>query len=150
MRLAAAAHLVRRSLRWLDDSRRGWVDDRVATLHLSEAELALWSQMQVQDRAHALRVLGRFVRIHPLATEDEIAAVLLHDVGKIGSRLGFASRAAATLLGPRTRRWRSYLDHERIGASMLRAAGSPEETCRLVAGEGDPSALSALRAADEE
>ena len=53
----------------------------------------------------------------------EMAGALLHDVGKVQSGLGTWGRVAATVVGPRTRRFRQYHDHEQIGASMAAQAG---------------------------
>jgi len=150
MSVDEVAHLARRTGRWVLDSIRGRGDESVATAVLLPAELELWRGMQPQDRAHSLRVLSRFMVLRPSAPETELRGVLLHDVGKSIVELGLASRIAATILGPRRPRWRDYLDHERIGSDLLRAAGSHEETWRMVLGEGDPEALHALRRADDE
>ncbi len=150
MSAAGTAHLARRAARWAVDSIRGCGDESAATAVLSPAELELWRRLQHQDRAHALRVLSRFSGLRPSAPESEIRGVLLHDVGKSVAGLGLASRIAATVLGPRRARWRDYLDHERIGAGLLREAGSQEATWRLLLGEGDPEALQAFRRADDE
>jgi hypothetical protein len=53
----------------------------------------------------------------------------------------------ATLVGPRTARFRQYHDHEALGASMLADAGSDPVTVELVQGRG--SAAADLRAADD-
>ena len=60
-------------------------------------------------------------RAGPTATRAEMAGALLHDVGKIEAGLGTFGRVAATVVGPRTRRFRLYHDHEAIGAGL--AAG---------------------------
>ena len=72
---------------------------------------------------------------------------MLHDVGKVDCGLGTFGRVAATVVGPRTRRFRRYHDHERIGVELLTAAGSTEATLALARWEG-PRA-EALRAADD-
>jgi hypothetical protein len=49
---------------------------------LNPAQMALFSQMQASEQAHALRVMGQLRwqgAVHP----DLLAAALLHDVGKI-------------------------------------------------------------------
>ena len=65
-------------------------------------------------------------------TRDEMAGALLHDIGKLDSDLGTAGRVVATVVGPRTARFRRYHDHERIGADMLKVAGSSPVTVDLV------------------
>jgi 3'-5' exoribonuclease len=76
-----------------------------------------------------------------------VAGALLHDIGKVESRLGTFGRVAATIVGPRTDRFRLYHAHEMIGAQMLRRAGSSADTIELV--EGGGAAASDLRAADD-
>ena len=58
----------------------------------------------------------RFLELRPAATRPQMAGALLHDVGKVQSGLGTWGRVAATIVGPRTRRFRQYHDHEQIGA----------------------------------
>jgi hypothetical protein len=147
--MARLAHLVRRSIRWFLDSRR--VGERVApTVALSEQEVRYWETMAVQDRLHAIRVLARFDSLVPGAPDGVRRGVLLHDVGKCASGLGFIRRVAATVLGPVRPSWRTYLDHERIGSDLLRCSGSDDATWRLVRGDADPVVLRALRFADDE
>jgi hypothetical protein len=118
-----------------------WVDD-----HLLAGERVLWVQLSNQDRRHSAAVGRRFVEARPAATRAEIAGAILHDVGKIECGLGTWGRVVATLVGPRTRRFRAYHDHERIGAEMARSAGSDPATVDLVAERGP--AFTALRASD--
>jgi hypothetical protein len=75
-----------------------------------------------------------------------MAGALLHDVGKLESGLGTFARVAATIVGPRTDRFRRYQDHERVGADLLAAAGSSEATIEVVLGRGP--AATALAEAD--
>jgi HD superfamily phosphohydrolase YqeK len=103
--------------------------------------------MSVQDRRHSVLVARRFVDRAPDATGAEIAGALLHDVGKQVAALSTVARVMATVVGPRTDRFRQYHDHERLGAEMLRDAGSDDETLELVAGRGLRGA--ALRWADD-
>jgi hypothetical protein len=72
---------------------------------------------------------------------------LLHDVGKVQSGLGWLGRIVATLIGPRTDRFRLYHQHEELGAEMLRSV-SDGETVGLVRGEGSALVLAALLEAD--
>lgn len=118
-----------------------WVDEL-----LLPGERRLWVQLSNQDRRHSAAVGRRFVEVRPSATRAEIAGALLHDVGKIECRLGTWGRVVATVVGPRTRRFRAYHDHERIGAEMALAAGSEPATVDLVAERGP--AFAALRASD--
>ena len=53
----------------------------------------------------------------------------------------------ATVVGPRTERFRNYHDHEAIGVRLLEEAGSDPATVELVASSGPMAA--ALRAADD-
>ncbi len=75
-----------------------------------------------------------------------MAGALLHDIGKLDSGLGTFGRVVATVVGPRTDRFRRYHDHERIGADLLAAAGSSAATLELVQGRG--RAAAALAEAD--
>ena len=61
-----------------------------------------------------------------------MAAACLHDVGKLDSGLGTFGRVAATIVGPRTARFRRYHDHEAIGARWLEERGSSPATVALV------------------
>ena len=145
--MASPAHLVRRfvgslSRRPPSPADEGWVRGWMA-----DSEWALWVQMGVADRRHAVLVARRFVDRRPAATRAEMAGVLLHDIGKIDAGLGTLARVVATVGGPRTDRFRRYHDHERIGAGLLEAAGSDPVTVALVAGAGD--AFADLRAADD-
>lgn len=141
-------HLVRRAVTSLSNHEPS--PARVATARevLRDGEFAVWSSMQARDRRHSLDVLARFDRLCPVAERSERAAALLHDVGKAASPLGWAGRVAATLLGGRTAAMRLYLDHERIGAAMLRPVSDPR-TVELVAGLSRDEAAEALRRADD-
>jgi hypothetical protein len=134
--LAKAWHLVARFVTSLPATPPP-VDDEVwATDHLTPGERSLWIQLSNQDRRHSARVGKRFAAARPEATREEVAGALLHDVGKIECRLGTFGRVAATVIGPRTRRFAAYHDHEAIGAEMARAVGSDATTVELIAGEG--------------
>ncbi len=91
-------------------------------------------------------VARRFESMGDSWSRDEVAGALLHDVGKLDSGLGTIGRVVATIVGPRTDRFRRYHDHERIGADMLDAAGSSDITIELVRGRG--RAAAALADAD--
>ncbi|MAL81311.1 MAG: hypothetical protein CL412_02445, partial [Acidimicrobiaceae bacterium] len=76
-----------------------------------------------------------------------LAGVFLHDVGKSVAGLSIPLRIVATLVGPRTKRFTSYHDHERIGAQLLREAGSSSLTIETALGNGRWGP--ALRLADD-
>lgn len=111
-------------------------DDAWAESQLLPGEVALWRRMDDIDRAHSVRVARRFAEARDAATRAEIAGALLHDVGKIECGLGVWGRVAASVLGGRTERFRSYLDHERIGAELAAAAGSDPATVELISERG--------------
>lgn len=145
--LAHVGHLARRFLGSLSSAPPAAADEVWAESHLLAHERALWRTMSNQDRRHAIEVTRRFVDRRPDAGRPEIAGALLHDVGKVASGLGTFGRVAATVVGPRTERFRTYHDHERIGADALAAGGSAPSTVALVRREGPAAA--ALHLADE-
>ena len=110
-------------------------------------EFMLWKRMQNRDQRHSLEVLHRFDALVPSASRDERAAVLLHDVGKSESTLGWWGRIAATLLGGRTSAFRAYLNHEEIGLQLLADVSSPR-TLEVLQGKNDDSVVVALHHAD--
>ncbi|MEP7202145.1 MAG: hypothetical protein ABI894_06020 [Ilumatobacteraceae bacterium] len=138
-------HLARRfisswSRREPDVADTAWVDSQ-----LLEGESRLWHRMSAADRRHSIAVARRF-DANGAWSRDEIAGALLHDIGKLESGLGTISRTVATIVGPRTERFRRYHAHESLGADMLAAAGSSEVTVELVRGTG--RAVAALLEAD--
>jgi putative nucleotidyltransferase with HDIG domain len=138
-------HLARRLAGSL--SRREPPPDEVAWVEseLLAPELQLWRRMPVADRRHSIEVARRFESMGQW-TREEMAGALLHDIGKLESGLGTWMRVLATVVGPRTDRFRRYHDHEEIGAAMLTAAGSDPVTIDLLRGQG--RAASALVDAD--
>ena len=116
---------------------------------LSPSEFDVWNNMMVQDRRHSVLVGRRFVKHRPTAMQSEIAGALMHDVGKSVARLGTFARVLATLVGPRTNRFRQYHDHEQIGATMLRSIGSDELTISMVEGSCVGELRQALNKADD-
>jgi hypothetical protein len=145
--LVNVGHLTRRfvgslSRREPDAHREAW-----ARSQLLAGELALWVRMSPADRRHSIEVARRFRAIVETPSRDELAAALLHDVGKVECGLGTFGRVAATVVGPRTERFRRYHDHERIGVELLEAAGSTPVTVELARFEGDHAG--ALRRADD-
>lgn len=146
-RWGSVGHLVRRffgslSSRPLPDSDVAWV-----RAVLPASLFQCWATMALADRRHSVLVARRFVAGWPQASDAEVAGALLHDVGKQVSRLSTAERVLATLLGPRTARWRRYHDHERVGADLARQLGADPVTVDLIRGIGPRAAE--LRRADE-
>lgn len=145
--MARFDHLVRRWVTSLSHAEPSPPDTAWAESHLLPGELALWRRLTPIDRRHAITVGRRFDSLGGPWSRDEVAGALLHDVGKLQSGLGTSGRVVATVVGPRTARFRRYHDHERIGAELLAAAGSTPVTIDLVQGHGPAAA--ALRAADD-
>ncbi len=119
------------------DTRAPDHDDQAwAEAQLLFHERDLWRRQSNVDRRHTIKVARRFLEARPSATRAEIAGALLHDIGKLDCALGTWGRVVASVVGPRTHRFRSYHDHEQIGADMLEAAGSDAATIELVAERG--------------
>ncbi|MEM7094773.1 MAG: hypothetical protein AAF567_17345 [Actinomycetota bacterium] len=104
---------------------------------LTEAEQALYWQMDEVDRAHAI---GCAVAVENEPTEVIVASAL-HDVGKVDASLGTPGRVVATLCGlfisERAQAWppnrrglrgriARYLDHADRGVTRLTAAGASQ------------------------
>lgn len=121
-------------------------DEAWAEEHLLAAEVELWRRMSFEDRRHSYKVARRFLAARPDASRAEIAGALLHDVGKIECGLGTWGRAAASIVGGRTERFRRYHDHEHIGAMLAEQAGSDPATVELIDERGP--AYDALKACD--
>ncbi len=131
-------HLAGRFLWSLTASRPPEVADEVwAEQQLLPGEVALWRRMCNEDRRHSFKVARRFADARPEATRAEIAGALLHDVGKIECGLGTWGRVAASVVGGRTEQFRTYHDHERIGAELAEAAGSDPATVELINEQGE-------------
>ena len=146
--MSEIAHLAKRFVLNLMPSQVHEIERQWVHSVLSQDESALWNNMMVQDRRHSVMVGRRFVKHRPTATQSEIAGALLHDVGKSVARLGAFGRVIATLVGPRTNRFRQYHDHEQIGATMLRSIGSDELTISMVEGSCVGELSQALNRAD--
>jgi hypothetical protein len=129
-------HLAARFVTSLPPTPPSVVDEVWAESHLLPGEVGLWRMLDNRDRRHSVLVARRFVARRPSATRAEVAGALLHDVGKVRCRLGPFGRTAATIVGPRTPRFRAYHDHEEIGAVLAARAGSDPVTVDLVAGHG--------------
>lgn len=123
------------------------VEDEVwAESYLLAGETDLWRRMSNQDRRHSAKVARRFLAARPSATRAEVAGALLHDVGKVECGLGTWGRVVASVVGPRTERFRRYHDHERIGSELAAEAGSDPATVELIDERGP--AYTALRESD--
>lgn len=113
------------------------VDDLAwADQYLLDGERTIFHAMSDIDQTHSITVARRFVAARPDSTRAEVAGALLHDVGKTASNLSTWERVAASVVGGRTERYRSYHDHERIGSEMAAAAGSDPATVDLIAERG--------------
>jgi len=142
-------HLVRRFFQsW---SSRTPDESETALLRalMTEGEFALWSSMAAADQRHSLKVVARFRDRLSDATSEEIVGVALHDVGKVRSGLGTFGRVIATVIGPRTVRFATYHDHERIGLQLLRECGSSRDVQAVLEGTARRDALAAFRWADD-
>lgn len=128
----------------LNDLEQAWVKDV-----LSAEEHALWCTQAIVDQRHSCDIARRFVEIRSLASRDEIAGALLHDIGKIDAGLGIMARVVATVLPLPTARFVAYRHHQQRGAQMLKTIGSSDITIALVAGHPTSDALRALHQADE-
>ncbi|MEI6496342.1 MAG: hypothetical protein WCO88_06695 [Actinomycetota bacterium] len=140
-------HLIRRFTGSLSRRPPDAGDTRWVAAQLTSGELALWVRLSAADQRHSILVARRFIERYPIATRPEIAGALLHDVGKLDAGLGTFGRVVATVVGPRTDRFRRYHDHESLGAAMLAQAESEPLTVSLVLRIGPGSA--ALEDADD-
>ena len=147
--MSEITHLAKRFVLHLVPSQVHEIERQWVHSVLTLSEFDLWNNMMVQDRRHSVMVGRRFVKLRPTASQGEIAGALLHDVGKSAARLGTFARVLATLVGPRTNRFRQYHDHEKIGATMLRSIGSNELTVSMVEGSCDGELRQALNRADD-
>ena len=125
-------HLALRFVTSLSNRPPDVAEDMWAESNLLTGEVGLWRHMSNQDRRHSAKVARRFVAARPHATRAEIAGALLHDVGKIECGLGTWGRVVASVVGPRTDRFRRYHDHEHIGSLLAQAAGSEPATVELI------------------
>jgi len=142
------AHLTRRFFSSLARSEVTEAERNMVLSTLSASEYQLWSQLLRVDRRHSVLVAERFTALRPDASRNEIAGVLLHDIGKIRSNLSTLQRVVATVVGPRTRRFALYHQHEEIGADMLRQVGSHSEVIAIVNQTCNEDVAVAFRGAD--
>ena len=141
-------HLVKRfTSSW---SRKDVTEDELGMVRsvLTASEFNLWNQFSIADRRHSVEVAQRFAVLLPGATREQRAGVLLHDIGKIQSNLSTFMRVCATLVGPRTKRFRLYHQHEEIGITMLRHAGSHADVIAVLNQTCNAEVAAAFRSAD--
>ena len=141
-------HLVKRfTSSW---SRKDVAEDELNMVRslLTASEFNLWNQFSIADRRHSVEVAQRFAVLLPGASREQRAGVLLHDIGKIQSNLSTLMRMCATLVGPRTKRFRLYHQHEEIGITMLQHAGSHADVIAVLNQTCNAEVASAFRSAD--
>ena len=142
------AHLMKRFVSsW---SRKDVSEDELNMVRstLSASEFNLWNQFSIADRRHSVEVVQRFAVLLPEASREHRAGVLLHDIGKIQSNLSTLMRVCATVVGPRTKRFRLYHQHEEIGITMLRHAGSHADVIAVLNQTCNSEVVAAFRSAD--
>jgi hypothetical protein len=120
-------------------------DDSLAQETLTAAEYALFQQMDVRDRQHALWVARAVLEHTPHASHCLVAAALLHDVGKCDAPFRPLERIIVHLLTlpavppayPRLSGWRGAWQrkchHERYGAQRIHHAGGRARVAAIVA-----------------
>jgi response regulator RpfG family c-di-GMP phosphodiesterase len=142
------AHLVKRFVSsW---SRKDVTEDELnmVRLTLTASEFTLWNQFGIADRRHSVEVAQRFAALLPEASREHRAGVLLHDIGKIQSNLSTLMRVCATVVGPRTKRFALYHQHEEIGITMLRHAESHADVIAVLNQTCNLEVAAAFRSAD--
>jgi hypothetical protein len=135
-----AGHLVRRFRESLGrelppaddlDWVQGW---------LLPSEWVAFRQLMPMDQRHSIGVARRFLERRPMASREEMAGALLHDIGKMASNLGVVGRVLATVAGPITPRFARYRNHELLGVTILETCGSSPITIDLTIGKGAAAA----------
>ena len=142
------AHLIKRFFSsW---SRKDVTEDELNMVQstLTASEFNLWNQFGIADRRHSVEVAQRFAVLLPEASPEHRAGVLLHDIGKIQCNLSTLMRVIATLAGPRTKRFARYHQHEEIGITMLRHAGSHADVIAVMNQTCNAEVAAAFRSAD--
>lgn len=150
-----AFHLVRRFFGFVTATPLSPTEQAAIHSELPGRLAGLFFAQRSEDQRHALEVYSR-------ASNDPALchAALLHDIGKTDSDLGAIGRALATIWSgtslPVWGRWRTYIDHGRVGADVLEAFGADSLAVAFTrhhpdsAPSGvDPVAWDRLTAADE-
>lgn len=121
------------------------LDETLAQETLTAAEYALFQQMDVRDRQHALWVARAVLEHTPHASNSLVAAALLHDVGKCDAPFRPLERIIVHLLTlpstppayPKLSGWRGAWQrkchHEYYGAERIMQAGGKARVAHLVA-----------------
>ena len=173
-------HLAKRFFGALSDQAISSEDRQWVEGHLGIDEFALWGQMPNHDQRHAVAVSRRVESALPVgnnspeSSTDWIEVSLMHDVGKLPSRLSVLGRASATIMWgvakklgiPSSRLGRRvdlYVNHSSIGAALVIEAGGSvaasdwarnhhcQDDKALVASEIIPAQIAQiLRAADDD
>jgi hypothetical protein len=125
-------HLIRRFFTSLSRRPPALSDVTWVNENLLAGEFTLWSRLKSYDQRHSIEVARRFTALYPAFTRDQVAAALLHDIGKVHSKLGVLGRVIATIVGPVGIKFQRYHDHEVIGVNLCREAGSTLNTLRLL------------------
>ncbi len=142
------AHLAKRFVSsW---SRKDVSEDELNMVRsvLTASEFNVWNQFGIADRRHSVEVAQRFAVFLPEASREHRAGVLLHDIGKVQSNLSTLMRVIATLVGPRTKRFALYHQHEKIGITMLRHTGSHDDVIAVLNQTCSAEVAAAFRSAD--
>jgi putative nucleotidyltransferase with HDIG domain len=142
---------------WRHASARVSEQEREAAERLLGPSLwPLFAQLPVNDQRHGLDVLETVMRLEGEPGRLLQQAALLHDVGKAGARFSVVDRSLTVFLRAVSpwllqvlrrarpgfaRRHDVYVDHARIGAARLRAAGAPE-LAAVVAEHHEPNPTS--------
>jgi hypothetical protein len=142
------AHLAKRFVSSLSRSEVSETELRMVRATLSTGEFELWCRFANADRRHSVAVVQRFIASRPDASRHEIAGVLLHDIGKIESNLSTIQRVIATIIGPRTKLFALYHQHEEIGMELLRRVGSHNEVIAILNHSCSSDVAEAFRKAD--
>ncbi len=126
---------------WRHASARVTPQERESAERLLGPLAPLFLELPVNDQRHGLDVLETVTRRTGQPSRLLAQAALLHDLGKGGAHFSVVDRSLTVLLqavSPRTlrallrsrptfaRRYAIYVDHTRIGAERLRAAGAAE------------------------
>ena len=86
--MANQLHLVRRFIKSLSRTSPSSSDIAWVNECLLPGEFELWLRMESYDQRHSIEVARRFTNLHREFTRDQVAAALLHDIGKVHSKLG--------------------------------------------------------------
>ena len=144
---------------WRHASARVTEQERGAVEQLLGPALwPLFAGLPVNDQRHGLDVLETVRRLEGEPDRLLQQAALLHDVGKAGAEFSVVERSLTVFLRAASsrllqallrarpgfaRRYDVYVDHARIGAQRLRAAGAPE-LAAIVAEHHAPKPMSEI------